>query len=136
MAEGSKSEEFALPGFLGAMEKSNTAKITDEILARLSGDSEDSEDFDFNGDADDVEEKPWKPSHVVFGKSTVKKGIIEATKGKHFHDVFIVRLGGDSTVPLPKKDEVVVYRSFLKAGLHFPLNKMLVEILERFVSVP
>jgi hypothetical protein len=30
-------------------------------------------------------------------------------KGKYFHVVSIVRLGGDATVPLPKKDEVVVY---------------------------
>jgi hypothetical protein len=37
------------------MERSNTAKITDEIRARLLDDSKDSEDFDFKSDADDVE---------------------------------------------------------------------------------
>jgi hypothetical protein len=58
MVEGSKSEEFALSGFLEAMEKSNTAKSTNEILVRLSDDSEDSEDFEFKGDADDAEERP------------------------------------------------------------------------------
>jgi hypothetical protein len=38
-------------------------------------------------------------------------------KGKYFHDVSILRIGGETTVPLPKKDEVVVYQSFLKDGL-------------------
>jgi hypothetical protein len=30
-------------------------------------------------------------------------------KGKYFHDVSIVRPGGEDTVPHPEKDEVVVY---------------------------
>jgi hypothetical protein len=47
----------------------------------------------------------------------VKKGHIEAMKGNYFHDVSIVRHGGEASVPLPEKDEVVVYRSFLKARL-------------------
>jgi hypothetical protein len=58
MAEGNKSEELALAGFQEVMEKSNVVKITDEILAGLSDDSENSEDFDFEGDANDVEEQP------------------------------------------------------------------------------
>jgi hypothetical protein len=60
------------------MEKSNTAKITNEILAGKSDDSKDSEDFDFESDADDAKERPWRPSHVNFGKSTVKRDHIEA----------------------------------------------------------
>jgi hypothetical protein len=40
---------------------------------------------------------------VIFGKSTVKKGHVEGMKGKYFHDVSIVRIGGENTVPLPKK---------------------------------
>jgi hypothetical protein len=43
-----------------------------------------------------------------------------------------VRPGGDATVPLPEKNEVVVYQRFLKAGLRFPLHKMLVEVLKSF----
>jgi hypothetical protein len=52
-------------------------------------------------------------------------------KGKYFHDVSIVRPSGENIIPLPEKDEVVVYRSFLKARLHFPLHKMLVHVLKR-----
>jgi hypothetical protein len=30
-------------------------------------------------------------------------------KGKYFHDICIVRVGGENTIPLPKADEVVVF---------------------------
>jgi hypothetical protein len=53
-------------------------------------------------------------------------------KGKYFHDISIMRARGESTVPLPEADEVVVFKSFMKAGLRFPLRKMLVEILKTF----
>jgi hypothetical protein len=81
---------------------------------------------------DDAEDRPWRPSHVVFGKSIVKRGQIEAIKSKYFHDMTIVRAGGENNVPLPEADEVVVYKGFMKAGLQFPLHKMLVEVLKRF----
>jgi hypothetical protein len=48
-------------------------KITDEILAGLSEDSDDNEDFDIESDNDDAEDRPRRSSHLVFGKSTVKK---------------------------------------------------------------
>jgi hypothetical protein len=44
-----------------------------EILAGLSEDYEGSDDFDIDSGADHAEDRPWRPSHVVFGKSTVKK---------------------------------------------------------------
>ena len=53
-------------------------------------------------------------------------------KGKYFHDVSIVRAGGEDTVLLLEIDEVVVFRSFMKAGLCFPLHKMLVDVLKIF----
>jgi hypothetical protein len=34
--------------------------------------------------------------------------------------------------PAPEENEVVVYRSFMKAGLRFPLSKFLVEVLKIF----
>jgi hypothetical protein len=42
----------------------------------------------------------------------------------------IVRVGGDSTAPAPEENEVVIYRSFLKAGLRFPLSKFVIEVLK------
>jgi hypothetical protein len=43
-----------------------------------------------------------------------------------------VRAGRETTVPLPEADEVVIFRSFMKAVLRFPLDKMLVEVLKTF----
>jgi hypothetical protein len=43
-----------------------------------------------------------------------------------------VRARGESNVPLLEADEMVVYRSFMKAGLRFPLDIMLVEVMKTF----
>jgi hypothetical protein len=53
-------------------------------------------------------------------------------KGRYFHDISIMRARGDCNAPMPEADEVVVYRSFMKAGLRFPLSKFLVEVLKNF----
>jgi hypothetical protein len=106
--------------------------ITNEMLAGLSEDSSDTDSFDVQSGNEDVEDRPWRPSHVVFGKSTIRQGQIEAMKGKYFHDVSIVTTGGESTIPLPEGDEVVVFTSFMKVGLRFLLHKMLVEVLKAF----
>jgi hypothetical protein len=44
----------------------------------------------------------------------------------------IVRVGGDNTAPVPEENEVVIYRSFLKADLRFLLSKFVVEVLKIF----
>jgi hypothetical protein len=62
----------------------------------------------------------------------LRKGKIEAMKGKYFHDIFVMRAGGESILPLPEADEVVVFQIFMKDGLRFPLHKMLVKVLKRF----
>jgi hypothetical protein len=46
-------------------------------------------------------------------------------RGRYFRDISIVRAGGESDVPLSEADEIIVYRSFMKAGLRFPLDSML-----------
>jgi hypothetical protein len=51
-------------------------------------------------------------------------------RGRYFRDMSIIRVGGDSTAPAPEENEVVIYRSFLKAGLRFPLRKFVVEVLK------
>jgi hypothetical protein len=43
-----------------------------------------------------------------------------------------VRAGGQNIVPLPEANEVVIFKSFMKAGLRFPLHKMLAEVLKTF----
>jgi hypothetical protein len=53
-------------------------------------------------------------------------------KGKYFYDISIVRARGESIVPLPEADEVVVFKRFMKAELRFPLHKMFVEVFKTF----
>jgi hypothetical protein len=132
MAEDKKSTDPTLAGFYEATERTNIEKNTNEMLAGLSGDKSDSESFDVESENENAEDRPWRPSHIVFGKSTIRQGQIEAMKGKYFHDVSIVRAGGEDTVPLPEVDEVLVFRSFMKVGLRFLLHKMLVEVLKKF----
>jgi hypothetical protein len=112
------------------MEKTNIEKITNEMLAGLSENSSESESFDVESGNDEVEDRPRRPSHVVFGKSSIKQGQIEVMKGRYFRDISIVRAGGENIVPLLEANEVVVSRSFMKVGLCFPLHKMLVEVLK------
>jgi hypothetical protein len=132
MADEKKSDDLALSGFYKAMEETNTEKIARETLAGISESSSDNEDFDIESGNEGAEDRPWRPSHTIFGRSTIKQSQIYAMKERYFHDISIVRAGGDSTAPLPEADEVVVYRSFMKAGLRFPLDKLLVEVLKTF----
>jgi hypothetical protein len=53
-------------------------------------------------------------------------------RGRYFRDISIMRAEGENNVPLLEADEVVVYRSFIKAGLWFPLDKLLVEVMKTF----
>jgi hypothetical protein len=112
------------------MAKTNTEKITKEILEVLSEDTGDSDSYDAESGGGDSEDRPWRPSHTIFGKSTIKQSHLDNMRGRYFRDMFIVRAGGDNNVPAPKENEVVIYRSFFKAGLRFPLSRFLVEVLK------
>jgi hypothetical protein len=78
---------------------------------------------------------PSKPSHLDFGESTISKadmpmliklGYFRETEKK------LIRFAGDETTPTPKSDEVVVFKSFFRAGLRFPLNGMIGEVLNNY----
>jgi hypothetical protein len=78
---------------------------------------------------------PSKPSHLDFGKSTMseadmpmmtKLGYIGETEKKLIH------FGREETISNPESDEVVVFKSFFKAGLRFPLYGMITDVLENF----
>jgi hypothetical protein len=53
-------------------------------------------------------------------------------RGRYFGDMSIVRAGGDNNVPTPEENKVVIFRSFFKAGLRFPLSRFVVEVLKTF----
>jgi hypothetical protein len=44
----------------------------------------------------------------------------------------LIRFAGEETTPTPKNDEVVVFKSFFRAGLRFPLNEMIGEVLDNY----
>jgi hypothetical protein len=121
-----------IAGFIESMAKTNTEKITKDILEGLSEDSDDSDSYDVESGDEDSEDRPWHPSHTIFGKSTIKQSQVDAMRGRYFRDLSIIRVGGDSTAPALEENEVVIYQSFLKAGLRFPLSKFVVEVLKIF----
>jgi hypothetical protein len=84
---------------------------------------------------DDYSVVPSKPSHLEFGRSTVTEDDMpKLTKLGYFSEAKeeLIRFGGEEITPKPEKDEVVVFKSFFKAGLRFPLNEMIVDVLGKF----
>jgi hypothetical protein len=121
-----------IAGFVESMAKTNTEKITKEILEGLSEDTGDSDSYDVESEDEDCEDRPWRPSHSIFGKLTIKQSHLENMRGMYFWDMSIMRAGGDNNIPAPEENEVVIFRSFFKAGLRFPLSKFVVEVLKTY----
>jgi hypothetical protein len=70
--------------FLESMAKLNTEKNTKETLEGLSEDTGDSDNYDTESGGEDSEDRPWRPSHVIFGKSTIKQSHLESMRGGTF----------------------------------------------------
>jgi hypothetical protein len=136
VAETKLSEEEKLlkektAGFIESIAKTNIEKITKEILEGLSEDTDDSDSYDVESGGEDSKDRPWRPSHAVFRKSTIRQSHLDNMRGRYFRDISIVRAdNGDRTVPTPEENEVVIYQSFFKAGLRFPLSGFVVEVLK------
>jgi hypothetical protein len=84
---------------------------------------------------DDYSAVPSKPSHLEFGRSTVTEDDMpKLMKLGYFSEAKkeLIRFGGEEITPKPEKDEVVVFKSFFKAGLRFPLNEMIAHVLKKF----
>jgi hypothetical protein len=89
-------------GFIESIAKTNTEKITKEILEGLSEDTDDSDIYDVESGGEDSEDRPWRPSHAVFGKSTIRQSHLDNMRGRYFRDISIVRANnGDRTVHVP-----------------------------------
>jgi type II restriction/modification system DNA methylase subunit YeeA len=106
--EEKKVADPYIAGFIESMAKINTEKITKEIMKGLSKDSDDSDSYDVESGDEDSEHRPWRPSHTIFKKSTIRQSHVDAMKGRYFHDMSIIRVGGDSTGPAPEENEVVI----------------------------
>jgi hypothetical protein len=130
LTEKEKLLEEKTAGFIESIAKTNTEKITKEILEGLSEDTDDSNSYDVESRGEDSEDRPWRPSHAVFGKSTIKQSHLDNMRGKYFRDMSIVRADVDRAVSAPEENEVVIFRSFFKAGLWFLLSRFVVEVLK------
>jgi hypothetical protein len=105
----SLSEEMNL-GFLESIAKTNIEKITREILEGLSEDTGDGDSYDVESGGEDSEDRPWRPSHAVFGKSSIKQSHLVNMRGRYFRDLSIVRADeGEKTCPTPEENEVVIF---------------------------
>jgi hypothetical protein len=78
---------------------------------------------------------PSKPSHLDFEKSTVSEADVPMMmKLSYFGEAEkkLIRFAGEETTLEPKNDEVVVFKSFFRAGLRFPLHEMIGELLDNY----
>jgi hypothetical protein len=131
LSEEEKLLKERIAEFIESIAKTNTEKITKEILEGLSEDTDDSDSYDVESGGEDSEDQSWRLSHTVFGKSTIRQSHLDNMRGRYFRDISIVRAdNGDRTAPAPEENEVVIYRSFFKAGLRFPLSSFVVEVLK------
>jgi hypothetical protein len=113
-----------------------TEGVTDEGAPAAEAEQADIEEDDVDEEEEDYSTlMPSKPSHLDFGKSTVSEADMPVMiKLGYFGEAEkkLIRFGGEEIIPTPEKDEVVVFKSFLRAGLRFPLNEMIGEVLENF----
>jgi hypothetical protein len=113
------SEEVTIEGVSNAE--------AEQIVAEGESDNESEEDNSIMS--------PTKLSHIEFGKSTVTEDdMVMMRKLGYFGEAEskLVRFAGEEIIPEPKEDEVVVFKSFFRAGLQFPLNDMIGEVLKNF----
>ena len=92
----------------------------EQIAAEDGSDDEAEEDYNILS--------PSKPSHIEFGKSTMTaEHMVMMKKLRYFGEAKskLVRFAGEEVVLEPKEDEVVVFKSFFRAGLQFPLHDMI-----------
>jgi hypothetical protein len=108
---------------------------SDEGAPAAEADQADVEEGEVEEEEIDYSVMPSKPSHLEFGKSTVSEvDMSMMTKLGYFGEAEkkLIRFGGEEITPKPENDEVVVFKSFFKAGLRFPLNGMIADVLENF----
>jgi hypothetical protein len=137
--EGEETEIVETTPISEVMKRSGLV-VSDEVTAEGASNAE-AEQIVAEGESDNESEEdnsilsPTKPSHIEFGKSTVTEDdMVMMKKLGYFGEAEskLVRFVGEEIVPEPKEDEVVVFKSFFRAALRFPLNDMIGEVLKNF----
>jgi hypothetical protein len=136
--EGEETETTETAPISEVMRKSGLVVTKRTVDEGTSGAEAEQTDIEEEENADEEEEDysiliPSKPTHLDFEKSTVsetdvpmmmKLGYFGESENK------LIRFAGEETTPMPKDDEVVVFKSFFRAGLRFPLNEIIGEVLD------
>jgi hypothetical protein len=137
--EGEETEATETTPIFEVMKQSGIVVIegtTDEGTPTVEAEQTVAEEEDVEEDEEDYSIWiPSKPSHLDFEKSTVSEAdMLMMMKLGYFGEAErkLVRFAGEETTPVPKDDEVVVFKSFFRAGLRLPLNEMIGEVLNFF----
>jgi hypothetical protein len=138
--EGEETEATEAAPISEVMRQSGLVVMEGAIDEGTFGAEAEQADIEEEENADEEEEDystliPSKPSHLDFEKSTVSEADVSMMmKLGYFREAErkLIRFAGEETTLMPKDDEVVVFKSFFRAGLHFPLNEMIGEVLDNF----
>jgi hypothetical protein len=133
--EGEETEVTKTTPFSEVMKQSGLV-VTDEGTPVTEAKQTVAEEEDIEEDEEDYSILiPTKPSHLDFEKSTVSEADMPMMmKLGYFGEAErkLVRFAKEETSPAPKNDEVVVFKSFFRAGLRLPLNEMIGEVMKNF----
>jgi hypothetical protein len=135
--EGDEAEGSETVPISEAMQRSGL--VTSEEIPTVEAEqatAEEDENIEETDPEDDYRiAMPSKPSHLDFGKSTVSKAdLSKMVKSGYFSESQkkLLRFGGEETTLKPEKNEIVIFKSFLKAGLRFPLHGIIADVLKKF----
>jgi hypothetical protein len=128
--EGYETETTETTPILEMMRRSGLV-VQEEIIAEGITDAEAEQavaeaESENESEDDDSILCPTKPRHIEFGRSIVKaEDLVLMKKLGYFgeNDDKLVRFAGEGTIPEPKEDGVVVFRSFFRAELWFPFMR-------------
>jgi hypothetical protein len=113
-----------------------TEGATDEGAPAAEAEQTDIEEDDVDEEEEDYNTlMPAKPNHLDFEKSTVSEAdVLMMMKLGYFGETEkkLLHFASEETTPEHKNDEVVVFKSFFKAGLWFPLHEMIGEVLNNY----
>lgn len=77
--------------------------------------------------------RPTKLSNIEFRESTIKLQDVDVMKKlRYVGEKDGVRFIGSNTIPQTNDDEIVVFKSFIKAGLWLPMFQMISKVLKRY----
>jgi hypothetical protein len=138
--EGDETEATETAPISEVMRQSGLVVTEGTIDEGTFGAEADQADIEEEENADEEEEDysiliPSKPNHLDFEKSTVSEADVPMMmKLGYFGEAEkkLIRFVREETTLTPKDDEVVVFKSFFRAGLWFPLNEMIGEVLDNY----